>query len=62
MFILDRLVKDSMAVGLNERVLTGLRSGVDLYKEAIESRIRIVRLQGQALVRDSAFEIGRAHV
>jgi two-component system, NtrC family, nitrogen regulation sensor histidine kinase NtrY len=54
-FILDRLVKDSMAVGLNERVLTGLRSGVDLYKEAIESRIRIVRLQGQALVRDSAF-------
>ncbi len=54
-FIVDRLVAESMAVGLNEQVLSGLRAGVDLYKEVIESRIRIVRLQGDALVRDAAF-------
>ena len=51
----ERLVEESMLIGLNEQVISGLRSGVDLYKENIESRIRIVRLQGEALARDAGF-------
>jgi len=54
-FLVERLVEESMAVGLNEQVMAGLRAGVDLYKEAIESRIQIVRLQGRALAHDDAF-------
>lgn len=46
-FMVDKLVEESMSVGLNDRVLTGLRDGVKLYKEVIESRIHIARLQGQ---------------
>lgn len=46
-FMVDRLVEESMSVGLNDQVLSGLRSGVDLYKEVIESRMRIARLQGE---------------
>lgn len=46
-FMVDRLVEESMSVGLNDRVLTGLRDGVELYKEVIESRMRIARMQGQ---------------
>ncbi len=46
-FMVDRLVEESMSVGLNDRVLSGLRAGVELYKEVIESRIRIARLQGR---------------
>jgi two-component system nitrogen regulation sensor histidine kinase NtrY len=55
-FLVDRLVEESMAVGVNERVLSGLQAGVDLSKEAIESRIKIVRLQGRALAQDSVFQ------
>jgi two-component system nitrogen regulation sensor histidine kinase NtrY len=55
-FLVDRLVEESMAVGVNERVLSGLQAGVDLYKETIESRIKIVRLQGRALAQDSVFQ------
>ena len=55
-FLVDRLVEESMAVGLNDQVISGLRNGVDLYKEVIESRIRIARLQGRALTRDAAFQ------
>lgn len=55
-FLVERLVKESMSVGLNEQVMTGLGDGVDLYKEAIESRIHIVRLQGQSLSRDVVFQ------
>jgi len=55
-FIAERLVEESMAVGLNERVMSGLRSGVDLYKEVIESRIRIARLQGESLKNEAAFQ------
>ena len=54
-FLVDRLVEESMAVGVNERVVSGLEAGVDLYKEAIEARIKIVRLQGRALAHDSKF-------
>lgn len=54
-FFVDRLVKESMSIGLNERVLSGLRSGVDLFKEVIESRIRLLRLQGYALVHENKF-------
>ncbi len=46
-FMVDRLVEESMSVGLNDQVLSGLRDGVELYKEVIESRMRIARLQGQ---------------
>ena len=42
-------------MGLNEQVIGSLRSGVDLYKEVIESRIRIARLQGRHLAFDPAF-------
>ncbi len=52
----ERLVEESMLIGLNEQVISGLRSGVELYKENIESRIRIVRLQGEALSKDSGFQ------
>jgi nitrogen fixation/metabolism regulation signal transduction histidine kinase len=52
MFMVDRLVEESMSVGLNDQVLGNLRTGVDLYKEVIEARLKIVRLQGQALARD----------
>jgi nitrogen fixation/metabolism regulation signal transduction histidine kinase len=55
-FLVERLVEESMAVGVNERVLSGLEAGVDLYKEAIESRIKIVRLQGRALAQDATFQ------
>ncbi len=55
-FLVDRLVEESMAVGVNEQVLTGLQTGVDLSKEAIESRIKIVRLQGRALAQDPVFQ------
>ena len=63
-FLVERLVEESMAVGVNERVLSGLEAGVDLYKEAIEARIKIVRLQGEALARDSGFHkaVGRGEV
>lgn len=54
-FLVERLIEESMAVGLNEQVMGGLRSGVDLYKEVIESRIRIMRLQGRALAGDESF-------
>ncbi len=56
LLMIGRLVEESMAIGINQRVLTALRDEVDLYKEAIESRMRIARLQGQALVRDPAFQ------
>ncbi|MBN2495842.1 MAG: HAMP domain-containing protein [Deltaproteobacteria bacterium] len=52
LLMVERLVEESMAVGLNEQVLSSLRAGVDLYKEAIESRMRIVRLQGKAAAGD----------
>ncbi len=52
MSMVERLVEESMAIGLNAQVLTSLRAGVDLYKEVIESRMRIVRLQGQMLAAD----------
>jgi len=55
-FLVERLVEESMAVGVNERVLSGLRAGVDLYKEAIEARIKVVRLQGRALAEDPVFQ------
>jgi nitrogen fixation/metabolism regulation signal transduction histidine kinase len=55
-FLVDRLVEESMAVGVNERVLSGLEAGVDLYKEAIEARIKVVRLQGRALAEDPVFQ------
>ncbi len=54
LFMVDRLVEESMSVGLNEQVLDSLRSGVELSKEVIQSRLRIVRLQGEALARDPA--------
>lgn len=54
-FMVDRLVEESMAVGLNEQVLDGLRSGVDLYKEVIESRLRIARMQGEHLADSQRF-------
>ena len=53
--MVDRLVEDSMSLGLNEQVLSSLRAGVDLYKEVIESRMRIVRLQGENLAADQSF-------
>jgi nitrogen fixation/metabolism regulation signal transduction histidine kinase len=53
--MIDRLVAESMAVGLNEQVLSSLRAGVDLYKEVIESRMRIVRQQGAHLAGEPAF-------
>jgi two-component system nitrogen regulation sensor histidine kinase NtrY len=56
LLMIGRLVEESMAIGINRQVLTALRDEVDLYKEAIESRMRIVRLQGQAMVRDPAFQ------
>jgi two-component system, NtrC family, nitrogen regulation sensor histidine kinase NtrY len=66
MFMVERLVEESMAIGLNDQVLTSLHSGVDLYKEVIESRMRIVRLQGQALAQDAgvrqAVELGDREV
>ncbi|HOX42183.1 MAG TPA: ATP-binding protein [Myxococcota bacterium] len=52
MFMVERLVEESMAIGLNDQVLTSLHSGVGLYKEVIESRMRVVRLQGQMLSQD----------
>jgi len=52
--IVDRLVRDSMSVGVNDRVLEGLRIGVDLFKEVIESRLRLARLEARALVHDPA--------
>jgi nitrogen fixation/metabolism regulation signal transduction histidine kinase len=55
LFMIDRLVEESMAVGLNEQVLSSLRSGVELYKEVIKSRMRIVRMQGNHLASDEAF-------
>jgi nitrogen fixation/metabolism regulation signal transduction histidine kinase len=56
--MVERLVEESMAVGLNEQVLSSLRSGVELYKEVIESRMRLVRLQAQSLAAHPA--IGEA--
>ncbi len=53
-FMVDRLVEESMSVGLNDQVLSGLRSGVDLYKEVIESRMRIARLRGEHAAKDDA--------
>jgi two-component system nitrogen regulation sensor histidine kinase NtrY len=52
-FLVERLVRESMAVGINDQVISGLQTGVDLYKEVIESRLKIARLQGQAAARDS---------
>lgn len=53
--VVDRLVEESMSMGLNDQVIGSLRSGVDLYKEVIESRIRIARLQGRHLAFEPAF-------
>ncbi len=53
--MVGRLVEDSMSLGLNEQVLSSLRAGVDLYKEVIESRMRIARLQGENLSADPSF-------
>jgi nitrogen fixation/metabolism regulation signal transduction histidine kinase len=53
--IVERLIEESMAVGLNEQVVSGLRSGVDLYKEAIQSRIQIIRLQEKNLISEKGF-------
>lgn len=52
--IVDRLVRDSMSVGVNDRVLDGLRTGVDLFKEVIESRLRLARLEARALAHNPA--------
>lgn len=56
LLMIGRLVEESMAIGINRQVLTALRDEVDLYKEVIESRMRIVRLQGQAVANDPAFQ------
>lgn len=56
LLMIGRLVEESMAIGINRQVLTALRDEVDLYKEVIESRMRIIRLQGQALAVNSAFQ------
>jgi nitrogen fixation/metabolism regulation signal transduction histidine kinase len=53
--MVDRLVGESMSVGVNDRVLDALRQSVDLYKEVIESRIRLARVQIQALAENRAF-------
>ncbi|NMB73796.1 MAG: HAMP domain-containing protein [Myxococcales bacterium] len=53
--MVDRLVGESMSVGVNDRVLDALRQSVDLYKEVIETRLRLARTQILALADDEAF-------
>ncbi len=55
-FLVEKLVGESMSVGLNEQVLQGLRTGVELYKEVIESRLKLARAQGQAAARDNVLQ------
>ena len=55
-FMVERLIEESMAVGLNDQVLSSLRSGVELYAEVIESRMTIVRLHGRALSERPSFQ------
>ncbi|RME24909.1 MAG: HAMP domain-containing protein, partial [Deltaproteobacteria bacterium] len=53
--IVNRLVRDSMAVGVNDRVLGGLRTGVELYKQVVELKLKLARVQAELLMGDKHF-------
>ena len=55
-FLVETTIEESMAVGLRDSVLNGLRSGVSLYTETVQNRKKIVRLQVASLAQDPALQ------